>query len=403
MSIVKWIVPFSATLLAMMTLQMSSLGFSPLLPAIQSEFHANYSQIGLFTGLYGLIALVLSYPAGILAKRFGERVLMTFGLVVVSLGLCALSVAPSFTLALGARLAWLIGYRLAFVCVLTALAFSIPESLRGSSMGILGASSALASVIGAPFGSKIGEALGWRLGILAFGVISILGAVVFVVFYRRPVDSETVQVPKHPIGSPTPGGTPAYKVPAAWALAVLLGACNAGGFSSTFFVPAALKTNFGMNAVGAAYVISTAYLFSIFANLACGYLMDRFNRWTVMKCLLITVAISAVAMTSSNLLVFRIASAALIGLGLVCANQVYGMGADVLRGRETGPVMGIVSLGAGMFGFVGPQLLGSLRDWTGSFNAGWCFMAALELVALFVVIGLSKNSRPSPQPCDQKA
>ena len=95
-----------------------------------------------------------------------------------------------FTLALGARLAWLIGYRLAFVCVLTALAFSIPESLRGSSMGILGASSALASVIGAPFGSKIGEALGWRLGILAFGVISILGAVVFVVFYRRSPDSE---------------------------------------------------------------------------------------------------------------------------------------------------------------------------------------------------------------------
>ena len=98
-----------------------------------------------------------------------------------------------------------------------------------------------------------------------------------------------------------------------------------------------------------------------------------------MKGLLITVAFSAVAMTSSNLLVFRFASASLIGLGLVCANQVYGMGADVLRGRETGPVMGIVSLGAGMFGFVGPQLLGSLRDWTGGFNAGWCFMAALGI------------------------
>ena len=158
-----------------------------------------------------------------------------------------------------------------------------------------------------------------------------------------------------------------------------------------------------MNAVGAAYVISTAYLFSIFANLACGYFMDRFNRWTVMKCLLITRAISAVAMTSSNLLVFRVASASLIGLGLVCANQVYGMGADVLRGRETGPVMGIVSLGAGMFGFVGPQLLGSLRDLDWGLQSRLVFYGGLELVALFVAIGLSRNSQPRPQPCDQKA
>ena len=57
----------------MMAIQMSSLGFSPLLPAIQKTFGLSYSQIGLFTGLYGLVAMAVSVPAGILAKRVGEK------------------------------------------------------------------------------------------------------------------------------------------------------------------------------------------------------------------------------------------------------------------------------------------------------------------------------------------
>ena len=37
--------------------------------------------------------------------------------------------------------------------------------------------------------------------------------------------------------------------------------------------------------------------------------------------------------------------------------------------------MGIVSLGAGLFGYFGPQMLGILRDRTGSFAAGFAMVA----------------------------
>jgi predicted MFS family arabinose efflux permease len=95
----RWAVPFLSTLFAMLTLQMSSLGFSPLLPAIQKDFGASYSQIGLFTGLYGIVALAFSYPAGVLAKRFGEKVVLSAGLCIVAAGLFGLSLAPNFALA----------------------------------------------------------------------------------------------------------------------------------------------------------------------------------------------------------------------------------------------------------------------------------------------------------------
>ena len=59
-----WLLPFGVTLLAMFSLQLSNLGFSPLLPSIQADMGMSFTQLGFFTGLYGLLALLLnSQPA----------------------------------------------------------------------------------------------------------------------------------------------------------------------------------------------------------------------------------------------------------------------------------------------------------------------------------------------------
>ena len=76
----KWIIPFAATILAMMALQMSNLGSSPLLKEAQKEFRMSDSLYGTFTGMYGLSALLLSVPGGMLARRFGEKKVMTASL-----------------------------------------------------------------------------------------------------------------------------------------------------------------------------------------------------------------------------------------------------------------------------------------------------------------------------------
>ena len=57
-----WAISVSAVILAIMAIQMSSLGFSPPLPAMQKDLAASYSQMGLFTGMYGIIALTRSCP-----------------------------------------------------------------------------------------------------------------------------------------------------------------------------------------------------------------------------------------------------------------------------------------------------------------------------------------------------
>jgi predicted MFS family arabinose efflux permease len=386
----SWVPSFAATIVAMMAIQMSSLGFSPLLPAIQKDFSLSYSQIGLFTGLYGLVAMAVSVPAGILAKRVGEKLALTGGLFGVALGLLLLSQASKFEWALGARAVWLVGYRVAFVCVMTSIALVAPPDFRSRAMGILGAMASLASVIGAPFGTIVAEPFGWRGGIIGFAVMALVGAAIFWFGYssgaRGGSDSSI-----HGHGPSAPSRS-AFRTPVVWSM-VLLGLINMGGFSATFFVPSAVKTTFHLSAIESAFVISTSYILAIFVNVLFGYLCDRFDRWDMMIGLAVLLVPSCFAMMIPNLLVFRVATALVISLGLCATNQIFALAGEVVGRSEIGPVMGVVGLGGGLFGYIGPQVLGLLRDRTGGFTAGWYFVAGGVILSLIEIVFLRRYTR----------
>ena len=150
-----------------------------------------------------------------------------------------------------------------------------------------------------------------------------------------------------------------------------------------------------MDAIGASLVISTGYICAIFVNLLFGYLMDHFNKWIVLSSLVALLIPASLAMTSGNELVFRIATAVVLAAGFAATNQVYGLAGSVLRGREIGNVMGVLSLGAGICGYVGPQMLGVLREWTRGFSAGWYLMAGIALLTLIELMLLKRYSEKS--------
>ena len=380
----RWVVLYLAVVVAMMTMQMSSLGFSPLLPLIQKDFAMSFSQVGTFTGVYGLVALVVSIPAGMAAKRFGEKRVLCLGLAILALGLFALSMAENFGQAVTARVIWIFGYRLAFVCVMTAIALTAPPRVKGLAMGVLGAMSSLATVLGAPFCAGIAVSLGWRHAIMAFGGMALLGLFVFFSFYRQR--AEVVRPARAGAGDQR-GAFSAFRVPIVWTIP-LLGLANAGGFAATFFLPAVLKAQFGLDPAGSARVISIAYICAIVVNPLCGFLADRFNRWLVLAGMMGMMIPATVAMMSHNLMVFQIAAAGLISLGLASTNQVYPTVAELMRGRDVGPLMGITALGGGIFGFLGPQALGWLRDWSHGFVAGWWVLSGVAAFAACLMLFL---------------
>jgi predicted MFS family arabinose efflux permease len=385
----NWLLPFAATLIAMFALQLSNLGFSPLLPSIQQEFGMSYTQLGLFAGLYGLLAMLLSVPAGVSARRFGEKRVLGIGLLGVAAGSVLLGEARSFESALAFRGLTIFGYRFAFVSVLIAVALTAPPSLRGRTMGVLGATSALASVVGAPLGGAFVGEFGWRLAILGYAAMAVLGATVFWLFYRpTSEDSKSVGHPVHGAASRS-----AFLSPVVWMLALVVGLGGFGQFTVTYFVPSVVKALYGLDATAAGVIISTGYLTAIVVNLGVGLLADRFNKLVVLGAVFILLAVASASLAVESLLIFRVATATVIGLGFTAANQLYGLAGAVMPRHEAGHAMGVVSLGAGLFGYFGPQMLGILRDRTGSFAAGFYMVAVCDVITLTLIAVLYRMTR----------
>jgi predicted MFS family arabinose efflux permease len=400
-----WVVPFAATLLAMFALQLSNLGFAALLPSIQREFGMTYTQLGTFTGMYGLLAMILSVPAGVTAKRFGEKWVLALGLLGVAAGSLLLGRAWNVESALAFRGLTIFGYRFAFVSVLVAVALTAPPSLRGRTMGALGATSALASVVGNPLGGLLVREFTWRTAILGYAGMAALGAAVFWTAYHSWQYANTESGNGHTTTSSRatalirePGvadatGASAFRSPVMWILALIVGLGGFGQFTVTFFVPSVAESLYGLDAVAAGVIISTGYLTAIVVNLVVGPLSDRYDKLVVLGALFAMLAFASATLTVEDLAVFRLATAAVIGLGFTAANQLYGLAASVMPRAEAAHAMGVVSLGAGLFGYFGPQMVGILRDRTGSFAAGFYMVAVADVLTFGLIVLLYRTTR----------
>ncbi len=389
----RWIGSYVATVLAMMAIQASSLGFSPLIPFMKEAWGMSYTQVGTFTGLYGLVALLMSLPAGLLAKRFGEKRVLRAGLVLAGLGLAMVAFAHDYAQGFAARAVWLIGYRLAFICVVTAVAITVPGAHRGNAMGLLGALTALATILGSTFSSQMVTAFGWRSSMMGFGALSLVAAIYFSFRYC------TERSPG--VGAEAPsdrrGLFSAFRLPVVW-LIPLLGLANAAGFAATFFVPTVVRTQFHGTTAQSSTIIAAAYGLAIVINPLSGWLADRTDRWLVMAALCCVMVPACALMSSHVIYVFGTATALLVALGHAAANQVYPTAAELLRGRDIGPIMGIVGLGSGLFGYLGPQALGLLRDYSGGFDLGWHVLMITTLGIAGVILGLRRYARNRDLP-----
>ena len=386
----RWLLPFGVTLVAMFALQLSNLGFSPLLPSIQQEFGMSYTQLGTFTGMYGLLAMILSVPAGLSARYFGEKRVLALGLLGVAAGSLLLGEAWSAESAIAFRGMTIFGYRFAFVSVLIAVALTAPPPLRGRTMGVVGATSSLASVIGAPLGGTLVREFTWRNAILGYAGMAALGAALFWWFYRPAPDGVPDRSDGH---APDAHRGSALVSPVVWMLALIVGLGGFGQFTVTYFVPSVADAVYGLDAAAAGVIISTGYLTAIVVNLLVGMLADRFNKVLVLGGVFVLLAIASASLAVEHQVTFRVATAMVIGFGFTAANQLYGLAGSVMPRREAGNAMGVVSLGAGLFGFLGPQLLGILRDRTGSFAAGFYMVATADVLTLGLLVVLYRMTR----------
>ncbi len=131
-------------------------------PSIQAGLHAQFSDVQWTLDAYALTLASLLLTSGVLADRYGRRLLFTIGLSVFTIGslLCGLAANPLMLIV--SRSGQGIGGAMMFATSLALLGHSFRGPERGVAFGVWGAVVGIATALGPVLGGVITTDWDWR-------------------------------------------------------------------------------------------------------------------------------------------------------------------------------------------------------------------------------------------------
>ena len=162
-----------------------------LLPDVARDLAVSIPRAGLLVTGYAL-GVVFGGPLLAVATAKVDRrkaLLMLIGIFILGNALCA--VAPSYGLLMAARVATAICHATFFGLGAIVAAGIVPPEKRARAIAMLFAGLTIANVLGVPFGTALGQALGWRATFWAVVAIGLVAATALALWLPRRIPSQS--------------------------------------------------------------------------------------------------------------------------------------------------------------------------------------------------------------------
>jgi DHA1 family L-arabinose/isopropyl-beta-D-thiogalactopyranoside export protein-like MFS transporter/DHA1 family inner membrane transport protein len=284
-----------------------------LLTVMADDLGRSRSQIGLLVTGYAVVVVLASIPLARLTTHLPRRVVLGGTLAVLTIATALSAAAPTYEVLFAGRLVIAISQAL-FWSIAPPIATSLfPPELRGRVVARLAIGTALAPILGIPFGTWLGEQAGWRV---PFVVMAVLGAAAFTGIVTLLPHAEVQDSPSRRGSAPNLHG---------YVVLLVASAIGVTGFLTfnTYVTPFLLDiTGFSSDALGPMLLASGAG--GLAGTLIVGRVLDRYP-WgaVVIPFGLITVGLLGL-FALGHLKVATVVLIALVGLsfsGLAVAAQ----------------------------------------------------------------------------------
>lgn len=367
----------------------------PLGPTLMNELRINPRQFSLIVSAYTFSASVAGFLAAFLVDRFDRKTtfLSLYGGLLIGNLLCAL--APGYMTLLAARV-----FTGAFGGILGGMALAIvgdvfPESRRGSATGVLMSAFAVASVIGVPFGLKLGSDYGWNapfLFLAGLGLLVLALGVVALPTIRGHLEHKAAgtALQEMRVVLTHPNHLRAFAL-----ITVLM----IGSFAVISFVATYLVDNVGVPNSRLPWVYVGGGALTLFAAPIIGRLSDHFGKLQVYRLIAPVTAVLMVVVTNLRPVPLWVAVAIVSSLMVGNAGRMVAAMAMVtacVEPRRRGSFMSINSsvqhLSAGLGAFLAGLMLGRASD--GSLT-GYSRVGILGVTATLLSIFLAARLRPA--------
>lgn len=400
------LIPFLGLLYLVSIVDRLNVGFAAL--TMNADLGFSPSVFGFGAGIFFLGYSLFQIPANLMLVRFGARrwvfaILIVWGAISAA---CAFVQGPiSFYV-----LRFLLGIAEAglFPGVVLYLTFWFPQERRARAIAGFMAASPLAFVVVGPISSLllgmngIAGLRGWQWLFIIEGLPACLLA--FLLLRLVPdspqqaswLSAEEKRLIANRLAQENsidqPGFWPALRDPRLYALGIAYIAVGASGYGMRLWLPQIVQ-GMGFSNLANGFVVALPYLLAVGAMIWWGHASDRKGEriWhVVLPVLLAAFGFFIGAVYSSNFAVVLLGiTLVILGLDAVIG-PFWSLPSSFLRGpAAAGGIALINTFGVGAGGFIGPTIIGLMREDSGSYASSMAVFAVglLGTCAIVLVFG----------------
>lgn len=361
-----------------------------------SSFGVSFAVWGLiaalaptFTQLYGLSAtqksVMIAIPvilgsvgrivAGMMADRFGGRNVFAALLIAAALPAFGIALSSTYTQLLVCGLFLGIG-GMTFPVGVGFTSRWFPAEKQGTALGIYGMGN-IGQSIAVFFAPVLALQFGdWRTVFWLFGAVSLVWGIVF---YLTAQDDSALVKAK----SLAEMIAPLKRSSTAWVLSLFYFLTFGGFVALALYLPTFLKEIFNLSATDAGARTAGFVVLATLMRPVGGILADKIGGAKVLLIVFATIAALSLLLSFAAIAPFTIGAlgcAAALGLG---NGAVFKLVPQYFP-QETGTVTGLVGAFGGLGGFFPPIELGLVKDFTGSYLAGFILLSIFAGICLLV-------------------
>ena len=386
---------------AMRMLALATLGFavnfwawallSPLGPRFQELLDLSGSQQALVVAVPVIVGSLGRIPVGALTDRFGGRVMFP----VVSMA----TIVPVLFIGLAGQSSFVSLLVGGFFLGIGGTAFAIgvpfvnawfPPERRGLAIGVFGAGmggTAISALTTVRLVTDVGSAAPFVIT-----AVMLAGYAAAAWVFMRDAPGRVV-----PTTSVRTRLGAAARLPITWQAAVLYAVAFGGYVAFSVYLPAYLKTAYGLEQADAANRMAGFVLLAVIMRPTGGWLSDRVGpvRVLVGVFAVVTVAASIQSFTPSLAPLGTIAfltMAAALGAG---SGATFALVAASCPPQQVGSVTGLVGAAGGLGGFVPPLVMGAVHSATGSYGLGLALLAVVAAASLVLTTTIVRRTASS--------
>ncbi|OLS33548.1 NarK/NasA family nitrate transporter [Bacillus sp. MRMR6] len=344
---------------------------------ITKDFNLSPSEMGLIVAVPILSGSFFRIILGFLTDRIGPRKTALCGMTVTMVPLLwgwlfGQTITELFLIGI------LLGVAGAsFAAAIPMASRWYPPHLQGLAMGIAGAGNS-GTLLATLFGPRLAENIGWH-NVMGLALIPL--GIVFVLYFYMAKDA-----PSQPAAKPLKDYLKVFKQRDTLYFCLLYSVTFGGfvglaSFLSIFFVDQYQTTK-----VQAGDFVTICVAAGSFFRPVGGYIADKIGGARLLMILFVGVAITMLIVSQLPALPITIA---VLFMGMLCLGMGNGAVFQLVPQRfskEIGVITGIVGAAGGVGGFFVPNILGTLKQITGTYETGFIIIAAIGMSSLIILI-----------------